>query len=166
MSKPKIAIIIGSIRPNRFGDKPAQWLLEHAQARTDIEAELVDLADYKLPLFDAAASDLYVPPSDPEVVRWHETLNRFDGYIFVTAQYNSSIPAALGNVINHADTPIVRMATESFGYGSVVGARAIKDLRNVMVEVQAVPVRHGIQIGGSAFMPLMFGQKTWDEVIG
>ncbi|HEV7278556.1 MAG TPA: NAD(P)H-dependent oxidoreductase [Devosiaceae bacterium] len=166
MSKPKIAVIIGSIRPARFGDKPAKWILEHAQAREDIEAELLDLADFKLPLFDAAASDLYVPPSDPEVIRWHETLNQYDGYIFVTAEYNRSIPGALKNAIDHAYTPFVRKAAAFLGYGSVGGARAVEHLRNVMVEVQAVPVRQGIHIGGSDFMPLMFGQKTWDEVKG
>ena len=54
MSKPKIAVIIGSVRPTRFGDKPAQWILDHVQKRGDVDAELVDLKDYPLPLFDAS----------------------------------------------------------------------------------------------------------------
>ena len=35
MSKPKIAVIISSTRPTRFGDKPANWILGHLKARTD-----------------------------------------------------------------------------------------------------------------------------------
>jgi NAD(P)H-dependent FMN reductase len=97
MSKPKIAIIIGSIRPNRFGDKPAQWILDHARARGDIDVELVDLKDYKLPLFDAPASDFWVPTTEPEAQRWQAKLNEFDGYIIVTAEYNRSNPGALKN---------------------------------------------------------------------
>jgi NAD(P)H-dependent FMN reductase len=166
MSKPKIAVIVGSVRPTRFGDKPAKWILDHAAARGDIEAELVDLKDYSLPLFDAPASDAWMPASNPEVVRWQNKLAEFDGYIFVTAEYNRSIPGALKNAIDHAYKPFVRKAAAFIGYGSVGGARAIEHLRNVMVELQAVPVRHGIHIGGSDFMPIMFGQKTWDETKG
>lgn len=166
MSKPKIAVIIGSIRPNRFGDKPAKWIAEHAKARGDVDVELVDLADYKLPLFDAPASDAWMPSTDPVAIRWQNKLKEFDGYIFVTAEYNRSIPGALKNAIDHAYTPFQRKPAAFLGYGSVGGARAVEHLRSITVELQMVPVRQGIHIGGSDFMPLMMGQKTWDEVKG
>lgn len=166
MSKTKIAVIVGSIRPNRFGDKPAKWIFDHAKLRGDIEVELVDLKDYTLPLFEAPASDLWVPASDPEVIRWQNKLNEFDGYIVVTPEYNHSVPGALKNAIDHAYRPFVKKAVAFVGYGSVGGARAIEHLRNIMVELQAVPVRHGIHIGGSDFVPIMLGQKTWEETKG
>lgn len=166
MPKPKIAVILGSIRPNRFGDKPAKWILEHAKARGDVDVELVDLVDYKLPLFDAPASDAWMPATDPTAIRWQKKLGEFDGYIFVTAEYNRSIPGALKNAIDHAYTPFVRKSAAFVGYGSVGGARAVEHLRNVAIELQMAPVRQGIHIGGSDFMPIMFGQKTWDETKG
>jgi NAD(P)H-dependent FMN reductase len=164
MSKPKIAVIIGSIRPNRFGDKPAKWIAEHAKARGDLDVELVDLADYKLPLFDAPASDAWMPSPNPVAVAWQKKLAEFDGYIFVTAEYNRSVPGALKNAIDWAYTPFAKKAAAFLGYGSVGGARAVEHLRNIMVETQAVPVRHAIHIGGSDFMPIMMGQKSWDDV--
>ncbi len=51
MSKPKLAIVIGSIRPNRFGGHAAQWIEEIARRRTDFEVELIDLKNYPMPLF-------------------------------------------------------------------------------------------------------------------
>ena len=51
MSKPKIAVIIGSTRDSRFADIPAQWILAQAKARTDMDVELVDLKSFDLPLF-------------------------------------------------------------------------------------------------------------------
>lgn len=164
MSKPKIGVILGSIRPNRFGDKPAKWILEHAKSRGDIEVELVDLADYKLPLFDSPASDFWVPATNPEVIRWQNKLNEFDGYIVVTPEYNRSIPGALKNALDHAYKPFMRKAVGFVGYGSVGGARAVEHLRNVFVELQAVPVRHAVHIGGSEFASLLMGQKSWDDV--
>ena len=164
MSKPKIAVIIGSVRPTRFGDKPAKWIAEHAKARGDVDVEIVDLADYPLPLFDAPASDAWMPTPNPVAAKWQAKLKEFDGYIFVTAEYNRSIPGALKNAIDWAYTPFIKKAAAFVAYGSVGGARAVEHLRTIMVELQAVPVRHGIHIGGSDFMPLMMGQKTWDDV--
>jgi NAD(P)H-dependent FMN reductase len=163
MSKAKIAVIISSTRPTRFGDKPAKWIADHAAARGDLDVEIVDLADYNLPLFDAPASDLWMPTPNEVAARWQAKLNEFDGFIIVTAEYNRSITGALKNAIDWAYKPFVRKAVAFVGYGSVGGARAIEHLRNIMVELQAVPVRQAIHIGGSDFLPIMFGQKTWDE---
>ncbi len=166
MSKPKIAVIISSTRPTRFGDKPAKWIADHAAARGDLDVEIVDLADYNLPIFDAPASDLWMPTPNEVAAKWQAKLNEFDGYIIVTAEYNRSITGALKNAIDWAYKPFVRKAVAFVGYGSVGGARAIEHLRNIMVELQAVPVRQAIHIGGSDFLPIMFGQKSWDDTKG
>ncbi|WP_439601718.1 NADPH-dependent FMN reductase [Devosia sp.] len=166
MSKPKIAVIISSIRPTRFGDKPAKWIADHVAARGDADVEIVDLKDYPLPLFDAAASDFWMPTPNETAAKWQAKLNKFDGYIVVTAEYNRSITGALKNAIDWAYKPFMKKAVAFVGYGSVGGARAIEHLRNIMVELQAVPVRHAVHIGGSDFIPIMMGQKSWDDSKG
>ena len=166
MTKPKIAVIIGSIRPNRQGDKPAKWIADHAAARGDADVEIVDLQDYPLPLFDAAASDFWMPTPNEIAAKWQAKLNEFDGFIIVTAEYNRSITGALKNAIDWAYKPFIKKAVAFVGYGSVGGARAIEHLRNIMVELQAVPVRHAVHIGGSDFIPIMMGQKSWDDTKG
>ena len=166
MTKPKIGVIISSIRPTRFGDKPAKWIADHASARGDIDVEIVDLADYPLPLFDAAASDFWMPTPNEVAAKWQAKLNEFDGYIIVTAEYNRSITGALKNAIDWAYKPFIKKAVAFVGYGSVGGARAVEHLRNIMVELQAVPVRHAVHIGGSDFIPIMMGQKSWDDTKG
>jgi NAD(P)H-dependent FMN reductase len=166
MSKPKIAVIISSIRPTRFGDKPAKWIADHVAARSDADVEIVDLKDYPLPLFDAAASDFWMPTPNEIAAKWQAKLNEFDGYVIVTAEYNRSITGALKNAIDWAYKPFIKKAVVFVGYGSVGGARAIEHLRNIMVELQAVPVRHAVHIGGSDFIPIMMGQKSWDDTKG
>jgi NAD(P)H-dependent FMN reductase len=166
MTKPKIGVIISSIRPTRFGDKPAKWIAEHAAARGDFDVEIVDLKDYPLPLFDAAASDFWMPTPNEVAAKWQAKLNEFDGYIIVTAEYNRSITGALKNAIDWAYKPFIKKAVAFVGYGSVGGARAVEHLRNIMVELQAVPVRHAVHIGGSDFIPIMMGQKSWDDTKG
>lgn len=163
MSKPKIGVIVTSIRPTRFGIKPATWIAEIAQQSGHFDVELVDLADYPLPLFDAPASDFWMPTPNEVAAKWQAKLNEFDGYIFVVAEYNRSITGALKNAIDWAYKPFMKKAAAFVAYGSVGGARAVEHLRNILVELQAVPVRHAVHIGGSDFLPIMMGQKTWEE---
>src|ERR1700744_5470445 len=99
-AKPKIALIIGSTRPTRFADKPAAWMLKQAKARDDMEVEVVDLRDYPLPFFDEMASNLWMPSKNPEALKWQATVAKYDGYIFVVAEYNHSITAALKNALD------------------------------------------------------------------
>ena len=101
--KPKIALIISSTRDARWADKPAQWALQHMQARDDIEVELVDLRDFNLPFFNEVASNAYVPTQDPRAVRWQQEIARFDGYVFLVAEYNRSITGALKNALDQAN---------------------------------------------------------------
>ena len=72
--KPRIALIIGSTRPTRFADKPAQWMLKQAKARQDMDVGVVDLRDHPLPFFNEVASNLRVPSKDPEAIRWQQTI--------------------------------------------------------------------------------------------
>jgi NAD(P)H-dependent FMN reductase len=165
-AKPRIALIVGSTRPTRFADKPAQWMLKQAQARQDMEVELIDLRDHPLPFFSEVASNLRVPSKDPEAIRWQQTIGKFDGYIFVVAEYNHSITAALKNALDQAYKEWNRKPFTAIGYGSVGAARAIEHLRGVGVELQMVSTRGTVHIGGSDFMAVfpMGANKPIEEI--
>jgi NAD(P)H-dependent FMN reductase len=149
--KPRIALIIGSTRPTRWADKPAEWMLRQMQARDDIAAERVDLRDFDLPFFDAVASNAYVPTSEPKAQRWNETVARFDGYVFVVAEYNRGITGPLKNALDWDYVNWGRKPMGAIAYGSVGGARALEQLRGMAIELQMVPVRAAVHIGGSDF---------------
>ncbi|SEM53057.1 NAD(P)H-dependent FMN reductase [Loktanella fryxellensis] len=151
-SLPKIAIVIGSTRDARFADKPAAWMLKQAQARTDMTAEIVDLRDFDLPLFDEMGGNKYVPSQDPRAVAWQQAIAGYDGYIFVTAEYNHSITGALKNALDQAYVEWNRKPMGAIGYGGVGAARAVEHLRTIAVELEMVPVRPAVHIGGGDFM--------------
>lgn len=164
--KPRIALIVSSTRPTRFADKPAHWMLKQAQERQDMEVELVDLRDHPLPFFSEVASSLRAPSKDPEAVRWQQTISKFDGYIFVVAEYNHSITGALKNALDQAYKEWNRKPFTAIGYGSVGAARAIEHLRGISVELQMVSTRGTVHIGGSDFMAVfpMGGNKPIEEI--
>lgn len=151
MNKPHIAVIIGSTRDSRFADKPAAWLFENVQKREDMTFELVDLRDYDLPLFNEVASNAWVPSQDPNVVKWQQKLAEFDGYIFLTAEYNHSITGSLKNALDQAYKEWTHKPAAAMGYGGVGAARAIEHLRGIAVELQMVPLRNAVHLGGGEF---------------
>ena len=164
MSKLKIAVIIGSTRDSRFGDKPAQWIFDLASQRPELDVELVDLKSFDLPLFNEAASNAWAPSQDARAVAWQKKVGEFDGYIVVTAEYNRSITGALKNAFDQAYVEWTKKAIGFVGYGSVGGARAIEHARNIAVELQMANARSAVHIGGSDFMPIMYGQKTLADI--
>lgn len=157
--KLKIAIIIGSTRDARFGPKAADWLLGVAQARDDIDVELVDLKSFDLPFFNEKASNAWMPSEDPRAVAWQKKIAEFDGYVVVAAEYNHSITGALKNAFDQAYVEWGRKPIGFMGYGGVGAARAIEHARMIAVELQMVPVRTGVHIaGGDFFSVVMKGQ--------
>ncbi len=141
-------MIIGSTRPTRFADKPADWLLKQAEARTDFTLDKLDLRDFDLPLFAEAATNLHAPSQDPRALAWQDAIRPYDGYIFIVAEYNHSITGALKNALDQAYVEWVRKPFSALGYGSTGGARAIEHLRGIAVELQMVPSKFGAHIGG------------------
>jgi NAD(P)H-dependent FMN reductase len=137
----KIAIILGSTRPGRNGEAVARWVNEIAQKRSDAEFELVDLADFNLPLLDEP-----VPPSmgqytKPHTIAWAEKIGSFDGYVFVTPEYNHATSGALKNAIDFLFKEWNDKAAGFVGYGGNGGARAIENLRLIMGELKVADVR-------------------------
>ena len=154
MSKLKIAVIIGTTRAARLSPKPAQWVYETAAKRDDLDVEIVDLRDYPLPFFDEVASNAWVPSQNPVAQKWQKKVAEFDGYIFVTAEYNHSMPAVLKNALDYASPEWNKKAAAFVGYGAVGGSRAIEHPRLIAAELQMATMRTGVYIQGADFMAI------------
>jgi NAD(P)H-dependent FMN reductase len=154
MAQPTIAIIIGTIREDRFGHKPARWILEMARAHGQAEYEIVDLRDYPLPFYNDAKSPMFGPSENAVAQRWLKKMAGFDGYIFITAEYNYGIAGALKNALDYAYHEFYRKPAAFVAYGEVGGARAVQQLRLTAVDLQLAPLRNAVHIGGTEFLEL------------
>lgn len=150
-TKPKIAVIISSTRDTRFADKPANWFMSKVKDNPDLDFELLDLRDFNLPFFNEPASNLWMPSSDPAAVAWQEKLAEYDGYVFIVAEYNRSITGALKNALDQAYKEWNHKPMAAVAYGAMGGARALEQLRLMAVELQMVPVRSAVHLGGGDF---------------
>jgi NAD(P)H-dependent FMN reductase len=144
LSELKIAIILGSTRPGRQGEKVAKWVLENAVQRDDATFELIDLADYPLPHLDEA-----MPPSmgmyaNDHTKEWSAKIAEYDGYVFVTPEYNHSTSGVLKNAIDYLYKEWNNKAAGFVSYGSSGGTRAVEHLRLVAAELQLATVRQQV----------------------
>jgi NAD(P)H-dependent FMN reductase len=137
----KIAIIVGSTRPNRKSESVARWVYEVASQRADAAFELLDLKDYPLPFFDEPNVPSRHQYTHEHTKAWSEKIAGFDAYVFVTAEYNHSIPAVLKNAIDYLWYEWHDKTAGFVSYGSAGGARAVEHLRDVMGELHVADVR-------------------------
>lgn len=154
MAKPRIAVIIGSTRSDRLADKPACWILEQAQRRGDLDVDLLDLRDHPVPFFDEKGPMMRMPAENAEALRWQERLSRYDGFIFVVAEYNHSITGVLKNALDSAYHQWVRKPFTAIGYGGTGAARAVEHLRLVATALQMVSTSGAVHIAGGDFMAI------------
>ena len=137
----KIAVVTGSTRPNRINRGVADWVLARAQERLDAEVELVDIADYDLPLLDEALPAAYGQYQNEHTRAWAAKIAEFDGFIFVTPEYNHSVAPALANALSFLNAEWANKAAGIVGYGSANGVRAIEHLRGILSELQVAHVQ-------------------------
>jgi NAD(P)H-dependent FMN reductase len=142
----KIAVIVGSTRPGRKALDVARWVMNTAQGRSGASYELVDIQDFNLPLLDEPVPPSMGQYSQPHTLAWAAKIAEFDGFVFVTPEYNHATSGALKNAIDFLYKEWNNKAAGFVGYGSVGGARAIENLRLVMGELMVADVRAQVML--------------------
>ncbi len=131
MSTVKIAVIVGSLRADSFNRKLARAIAKLAPA--DFSFHQVEIGD--LPLYN---QDDDANPT-AAVVRLKSEIKSAQGLLFVTPEYNRSVPGVLKNAIDHASRPYGQSAWAGkpaavigVSVGSTGTALAQQHLRNVL----------------------------------
>lgn len=137
----KIGIVIGSVRQGRNAEAVSNYVYDYAVKRGDAEYELVDLGEYNLPLLGSkfAAAD-----AEAHIKAWSEKMASFDGYIFVTPEYNHAVGGALKNALDYLNAEVNNKAAGFVGYGSLGGTRAHENMRLILGELQVADVRTAV----------------------
>ena len=137
-SKLRIAIIVGSNRPGRFGGKVAPWFIGEAKKNDEIEIDVIDLNDIKLPadLSGGAATDAF-----------RQRIGAADGFIVITPEYNHSFPGYLKIAIDSVHDEWKTKPVGFVSYGGVSGGlRAVEGLRLVFAELHSPTIRDAISL--------------------
>lgn len=142
----KIGIIIGSTRPNRVGEQVGRWVFEQAKSFGQADYELVDLKTFNLPLLDEPVPPAKGQYSKPHTIAWSQKIDSFDGFVFVTPEYNHSTSGALKNALDFIYREWNNKACGFVSYGSAGGTRAVEQLRLIAAELQMASVRNQVTL--------------------
>ncbi|MFA7436235.1 MAG: NAD(P)H-dependent oxidoreductase [Bacilli bacterium] len=132
--KLQIGIILGSTRQNRVSPQVGEWVKDLADKHGDANYEIVDIAEYKLPLLGETSET-------EQINNWSKKLSSLDGFVFIVAEYNHSITGALKNALDLAREEWNNKAAGIVRYGSTGGARAAEHLRGICGELLIADVR-------------------------
>ncbi|MEU8953438.1 NAD(P)H-dependent oxidoreductase [Streptomyces sp. NPDC048518] len=153
----KIGIVLGSTRPGRRGRMVADWVaktgVEHLP---EVHFDILDLADFGLPLLDEPQPPAAGQYSKPHTFRWSEAVGDYDGFVFVTPEYNRSITGALKNAIDYLYAEWNHTAAGFVGYGMQGATRAVEHLRLILSELKVATVRSQVSLS-------LFGDFTIED---
>lgn len=149
----KIAIIVGSIREGRTGSAVGQWVKEqadqHASADGETTYDLLELADFDVPLL----TDPTVPGGakrqyrDARVRAWGAAIDSYDGFVWVTPEYNHGVPGAFKNAFDSLYPEWMHKAVGFVSYGGDNGIRSVEHWRTVVASARMVGVRAQLALG-------------------
>lgn len=143
----KIQIIFASTRDGRQGEKVAKWVLSLAKQKKDVEFEYIDLKQWNLPFYNDPIEPSEGKYSYDYTKKWSEKISEGEGYIIVTPEYNHGYPAPLKNALDllYKEWNKKPVAFVSYG-GSAGGARAVEQLKQVVLELQMVPIYEAVHL--------------------
>ena len=95
--------------------------------------------------------------------RWARKVGELDAFVFVTGEYNHSIPAVLKNALDYVYAEWNRKPAAFVAYGNAGGARGIEQLRLMLVELQVAPLRHAVHVGREEFVGMLMQGKSFDD---
>lgn len=138
----KLQVIIGSIRQGRQTNRLGAWVGKEAAKLDGVDVEVVDLADYPLPLFDESISPRYNPDRQPEgaLKAWLDKLAEADAYVIVSPEYNRSVPGAIKNATDFIDYQWAKKPVGLVAHGVTGGAQAVAHWRGIIPGTLAVSV--------------------------
>jgi NAD(P)H-dependent FMN reductase len=140
----KIAIVTGASRPGSVNKSVAEWVLSQVADRADAEFELVNIADFNLPLLDEGYPAMYQNYQNDHTKAWSAKISEFDGYIFVAHEYNHTAGPVLVNALSYLNAEFNNKAAGFVSYGSMGGVRAVEHLRGALSELQIAHVQRTV----------------------
>jgi len=137
---------MGSTRAKRLCPAIARWVAGIAHAGTGLDAELVDLADWPLPMDDEPGIPALGAYSQPHTRAWSAKIAGADAFVFVTPQYNWGYPAPLKNAIDHLHAEWRGKPLVIVSYGGHGGGKCAAQLRQVAegLKMRVIPTMPGL----------------------
>ncbi len=140
-----IAIILGSVRQDRNGEKVGKWITKKIQEQSH-DVMLVDPMELDLPIMDRMYKEMKNP--EPKFQKLQEMISLADGYIPITPEYNHTTSGALKNTLDYCleEYFFKPSAIVSYSVGAFGGINAAQHLRQIFAELGSPSIPSSLPI--------------------
>jgi len=146
----RVKIIVGSVREGRISLPIANWVMDRIAARAEFDAELLDLAEWDLPMFAEPHPPATGRYTGEKQRAWAEKIAAADGYILVVPEYNHGVSAVLKNALDTVYAEWARKPVAFVAHGTFGGVRAVEQLRQVTGALAMAPLGAAVHLQGAA----------------
>lgn len=161
---PRLHTIVASTRPGRVGPVIARWFHEFAKAHGKFDAHLVDLADFNLPVYDEPQHPSRRDYQHEHTKKWSESVKAADAFVFVTPEYNYTLPPSLSNALDYVFWEWQYTPVGFVSYGGVSGGlRSAQTARLMATSLKMMPVPEGVALP-SVFAQIKDGVFTANDL--
>lgn len=143
----KLHTIICSTRPGRVGSSVAEWFNTAATEQGGFESELVDLADFNLPVYDEPNHPRMQKYEHDHTKAWSESVSKADAFVFVIPEYNFCPPPSFVNAVNYLFNEWNYKPCAFVSYGGVSGGlRSAQTAKQLVTTVKMMPMTEGVMV--------------------
>lgn len=144
---PRLHVVICSTRPGRVGPSVARWFHGFVGQHGQFDAQLIDLADFNLPMYDEPIHPAQQQYTHEHTKKWSQSVAAADAYIFVTPEYNYSPPPALVNALDYVYREWNYKPCGFVSYGGVSGGlRAAQAVKLQITTLKMMPMVEGVMV--------------------
>ncbi|MBI3394214.1 MAG: NAD(P)H-dependent oxidoreductase [Spirochaetia bacterium] len=146
-SNMKLGIVVGSTRPGRAGKPIADWFADFAAHHGRFQVELLDLAQFDLPLLNEAAHPRLRKYDHAHTKAWSTAVDSADAFAFVTPEYNYGSPPALVNALDYLSAEWAYKPACFVSYGGISGGlRSVQMSKLIVTSLKMMPLPEGVII--------------------
>lgn len=143
----KLQTIIFSTRPGRVGPTVARWFHDFAVRHGKFDASLVDLADFKLPVYDEPRHPVMQKYEHAHTKAWAASVAAADAYAFVTPEYNYNPPPSFVNALDYVYREWNYKPCGFVSYGGMSGGlRAVQTEKLQVTTLKMMPMFEGVAV--------------------
>jgi NAD(P)H-dependent FMN reductase len=147
MNKLKLAVVVVSTRPTRVGLPIATWFAASAKTHDAFDVQLVDLKELNLPLFDEPKHPRFGEYEHAHTKAWSAIVSAADAFVFVTPEYNYSMPPSLVNAFDYLHREWFYKPAGFVSYGGVSGGtRSVQMAKQLLTTAKVMPMAEAVTI--------------------
>jgi NAD(P)H-dependent FMN reductase len=143
----KLTVVVASMREGRAGDPIAQWFVERAKQHGKVDVHVADLKELNLPMMNEPHHPRLKKYVHDSTTQWSDIVDSSDAFVFVTPEYNHSIPPALVNALDTVYHEWTYKPVGFVSYGGVSGGmRAVQTGKLMVTGFKMMPMVEAVNI--------------------